>query len=349
MLILSVLGAASVGPVRAYYLWQKMDYRGAARYLERTLLPEGLILVDGVKYGTGTDAWWTKFGLSYYIGAARLKQTPVLAVERGLWDNLQSLAEPRGEVVAVLGHRTRPTSWDHQPDVVITDFADLSVIHLRQSTGETIPDAKAMLEALVRLLPRPDARFDARLALAETYAQMGMLSEAASQVVLAGRGMPDSNPAAEDLAQTIARLQPSLHVQPEDIRVGDSLSLRGYSQQPKTLRAGEAVTVTLWWETRDQMDIDYSTFVHVVGPGGRVVVQEDRPLRSRTRTTSSWDVGELVRDRHRLELPHDLEPCEYVIRIGVYYWKTGERLPVWDESGRRMTDDAIILAREGET
>jgi hypothetical protein len=97
------------------------------------------------------------------------------------------------------------------------------------------------------------------------------------------------------------------------------------------------------------MDIDYSTFVHVVEPGGRVVVQKDRPLRSRTRTTSSWDVGELVRDRHRLELPLDLGPGEHFIRMGVYYWKTGERLPVWDQSGRGIADDAIIIAPKGET
>jgi hypothetical protein len=29
--------------------------------------------------------------------------------------------------------------------------------------------------------------------------------------------------------------------------------------------------------------------------------------------------------------------------VGVYYWQTGERLPVWDEYGQRVADDAILL------
>ena len=344
ILTVSVFGALSVAPIREYYLEQKTDYRGVASYLEHRLLPGDLILVDGVKYGTGDDADWTRLCLSYYIGSVRLNQTPVLAVERGLWTNLQSIAQPGGEVVAVLARRSRAASGERQPDAVIIDFQDLAVIHLRQPSGDVNLDAKTMLQALLALLRRPDARFDVRLALAETYAHMGLPTEAASQVVLAGRDIPDGKPATDDLAQTISQLQPYVYIQPEDIRVGDSLSLRGYSQQPTTLRAGEAMTVTLWWETRDQMDIDYTTFVHVIGPDGRIVVQEDRLLRSRARPTSLWRVGEMVTDEHKLELPPDAEPGSYVIRTGVYYWETGERLPAWDRQDARLPQDTIELA-----
>ncbi|HJX39357.1 MAG TPA: glycosyltransferase family 39 protein, partial [Anaerolineae bacterium] len=342
-LVVSMFGALSVAPIREYYLEQKTDYRGVASYLEHRLLPADLILVDGVKYRTGSDADWTKVCLSYYIGPARLKETPVLPVERGLWTNLQSVAHPQGEVVAVLARQTRPASWDHRTDVVVIDFEGLSVIHLRHPTGDMILDAESMLQALLKLLQRSDARFDVRLALAETYAQMGVFAEAASQVVLAGRDTPGGNLAADDLAQTISQLEPYLHVQTEDTRVGDSLSLRGYSQQPTILQAGEAMTVTLWWETRDQMEIDYTTFLHVTAPDGRILVQEDRLLRSRARPTSLWGVGELVRDEHELELPPDAKPGQYVIKTGVYYWKTGERLPAWDRQGARLPEDTFVL------
>jgi 4-amino-4-deoxy-L-arabinose transferase-like glycosyltransferase len=343
ILIVSVVGAVAVVSITKYYYEQKTDYRGVASYLDHTLLPGDVILVDGVRYRTGEDADWTKMCLSYYISSARLRSTPLLPVDRTLGTSLQSMAQRRGEVVAVVARRSRPASWDRQTDIVVIDFQDLSVIHLRQSSGDMLLDAKAMLEALLKLLRRPDARFDVRLALAETYVRMGLFTEAASQIVLAGRDVADDNRAANDLAQTVTQLQPYLHVQTEETRVGDSLSLRGYSQQPTALRAGETITLDLWWETREQMDVDYTTFVHVIGPDGRIVVQEDKLLRSRARPTSSWRVGEVVRDEHQLVLPPDAEPGHYVVTTGVYYWQTGERLPAWDEQGQRQPDDAIPL------
>lgn len=199
-----------------------------------------------------------------------------------------------------------------------------------------------MLQALLNLLARSDARFDVRLALAETYAQRGMYTEAAFQVVLAGRDLPGSR-AADELAQTIGQLEPYLHVGTEDTAVGDYLSLRGYSQQPTTFQAGETITVTLWWETREQMDIDYTGFIHVVAPDGTILAQEDRLLRSGARATSSWRVGELVSDERQLQLPGSAKPGEYAVTTGVYYWKTGERLPVWDGGGGRLAQDTIPL------
>jgi len=344
ILTLSAFGANSLAPIREYYLEQKTDYRSVASYLAARLRPGDLILADGVENATGTEADWTKLCLSYYLGSAQVEQTPVLAVRRGMWTDLQGTVQPQGEVVAVLAHRSRPATWDDQTEVVILDYEDISVIELRQPTGEIMQDAKAMLQAAIRLLPTFGARFDVRMALAETCTRMGLFAEAATQVVLAGLDMPGGPSPAEDLAQTISQLHPYLHVQTEDIRVGDSLSLRGYSEQPTTLLAGDVITITLWWETTAQMVTDYTTFVHFVGPDGSIVAQEDRQLRSRRRPTSSWRVGELATDVHTLELPSDVELGEYVIRTGVYYWQTGERLPARDRQGTRLPEGAIELA-----
>jgi hypothetical protein len=45
-----------------------------------------------------------------------------------------------------------------------------------------------------------------------------------------------------------------------------------------------------------------------------------------------------------LHIPHDAPPGEYTIMIGVYSWESGERLPVWDERGKREPADAIALS-----
>ena len=91
------------------------------------------------------------------------------------------------------------------------------------------------------------------------------------------------------------------------------------------------------------MDRDYTAFIHILRPDGQVLVQEDRLLRSGNRPTSRWRVGEVVRDEYQLTLPPDAEPAQYVVTTGVYYWRTGERLPVWDGNGQMVTNDTIAL------
>jgi hypothetical protein len=93
------------------------------------------------------------------------------------------------------------------------------------------------------------------------------------------------------------------------------------------------------------MGRDYSVFVHVVGPDGRIQAQQDRVLLYADRPTSNWDEGQIAREDYELELAPDIPPGEYIIKVGIYYWETGERLPVWDENGQRVADDAVLLGQ----
>ena len=349
VLTVSVFGAISVAPIRDYYAVQKVDYRGVAGYLAQRLLPGDILVTDGFTYRTDQDSDWTERCLSYYMGFHGPDDTPILLVQRGFWANLRDVAESDGEISAVLGRRWKIASWDQETDVTVVDFEDLSVIHLRQPTGDLFKDAVSMLEALARLLRMPDAQFDVRLALAEAYAQMGRELDAGSQIVLASTVMPDDERAVADLAAARAQLQPSLDIQLVEMTLGDSLSLPGYNIRPTSLKAGDTVSITLWWQADVRMETDYTAFVHIRRPDGQMLVQEDTLLRSGNRPTSRWSVGEVVRDEHQLVLPSDAEPGQYLVTTGVYYWKTGERLPVWDGSGRRLADDVIILVPEGET
>ena len=92
------------------------------------------------------------------------------------------------------------------------------------------------------------------------------------------------------------------------------------------------------------MDRDYTAFVHVLGPDGQILVQEDKLLERGSLPTSGWQPGNAaVRNDYELPLPADSEPGKYRVIVGVYYWETGERLPVWDELGQRAHGDAIQL------
>jgi uncharacterized membrane protein len=110
---------------------------------------------------------------------------------------------------------------------------------------------------------------------------------------------------------------------------GDQLELKGYDLSPAVGHPGQALTLTLSWQALREIPVDYTIFVHLVDANGQLVAQQDdNPWWEIPFPTSTWQPGELLQDRHELELPPDLPPGSYTLRVGVYYWQTLERLPL---------------------
>ena len=134
-----------------------------------------------------------------------------------------------------------------------------------------------------------------------------------------GRVMAEIKPGDEDL-------------QPPTLRpanFGDQVALLGYGLSPEVGQGGDELAVTLYWQALAGMPLDYTVFMHLIGPDGQLVAQDDNgPWWEVSIPTSTWQVGEKLRDRHMLILPPDLPPGEYHLHIGLYYWQTLERLPV---------------------
>ena len=90
------------------------------------------------------------------------------------------------------------------------------------------------------------------------------------------------------------------------------------------------------------MDTDYTLFIHVLAPEDHIWAQQDSLLLSGRRPTSAWRVGETVERQYDLSLPTGTTSADRIL-VGLYYSETGERLPVWDERGQRVTNDAVLL------
>jgi len=124
---------------------------------------------------------------------------------------------------------------------------------------------------------------------------------------------------------------------------GQVIVLLGSHTGPATVRRCDIVEVSLWLQGLAEMDRDYTAFIHLMDPQGHIWAQQDRLLQHGDLPTSAWTPGEIIRERYVLELPPDAPVGEYVVKAGIYYWETGERLPLWDEHGLRATEDAIVL------
>ena len=117
------------------------------------------------------------------------------------------------------------------------------------------------------------------------------------------------------------------------------LALVGFELGTRTLRPGDALDVTLWWEALAPMVQDYVVFVHLLLPPDAVWAQQDQMPQAGAARTSTWQVGDRIEDTHTLALPLETPPGVYRIEIGVYDKDTFARLPV------AFSDQGVVLAQ----
>jgi len=107
-------------------------------------------------------------------------------------------------------------------------------------------------------------------------------------------------------------------------------------------QAGQVLPLTLYWKAIDRVLGDYSIFLHLLGPDGQRVAQDDGPALSGLQPMPYWLEGELLPDRRSLQLPGDLQPGQYRLEVGLYGLDDGDRLPIVDASGSYL-GEALTL------
>ena len=109
----------------------------------------------------------------------------------------------------------------------------------------------------------------------------------------------------------------------------DGLRLQGYDLLP----APGAPTLRLFWETGEGVASDWITYIHLHSPQGERIAQFDGPALAGLQPTSQWQTDSLYIDRRQLVLPAGLEPGDYLLRIGLYNFESGERMPFRPDFG----------------
>jgi hypothetical protein len=123
------------------------------------------------------------------------------------------------------------------------------------------------------------------------------------------------------------------------------VALLGYDLTSPTVRRGEALTLTLYWRALDEMETDYTVFVHLLGPQGTMTAQRDRQPVDGSYPTSLWMAGEGVADRYTLTVPPQAPAGEHRLRAGMYVARTGARLTV-DQTAQDYVPLHPIIVKE---
>lgn len=231
--------------------------------------------------------------------------------------------------------------------------------------------------------PRPvlvldDPKLPERRGRDSLHARLMAFAEGAGRIVLVEGGTPEAlalSPAATSwiersfrrvgesevagvrLVEYVPRELPRLL---EPARFGDEITLVGAELGTASIRAGEPLSVRLFWKASRKPGHDYTVFVHLVVPAptgaapGQIVAQRDtQPLGGRYPTTD-WQAGESVADELTIDLPSEIAAGEYTLVVGVYDQATGQRLPIAGQpAGRDSLDlgsalgSVRVLAADG--
>ncbi|MBI4300049.1 MAG: glycosyltransferase family 39 protein, partial [Chloroflexi bacterium] len=135
-----------------------------------------------------------------------------------------------------------------------------------------------------------------------------------------------------------------------DASFGKQLRLLGYSLEGTvpapdgvpTAKVGDVIALTLRWQAEGKPDKAYTVFTHLLDKQQYVWAQHDSPPAGNTRPTNTWNPGDMVEDRHGLQVPPGTPPGEYQVEVGVYDPATGVRLPVLDATGETNGDRILF-------
>ena len=166
---------------------------------------------------------------------------------------------------------------------------------------------------------------------------------------------PDGQPIGHDVARLAAlgTLPPAGYpalagaVEPVRLRFGDGLLLTGV-QLPAALSPGETVAIGLQCEAAAPVFEDYTAFFHLVrlaSEDATPLAQRDWPALGPDLPTSALVPGHAIGVVHTLDLPADLPPGEYALRMGMYTHPSLDRAPVHDQEDRALPGSFVELAR----
>ncbi len=123
----------------------------------------------------------------------------------------------------------------------------------------------------------------------------------------------------------------------------NGLSLVGYDLQQER-RAGQWILhLVLYWHARAHPGADYTVFAQALDAEGNFVSGWDNQPCHTTCPTSTWQVGEYLRDEYTVRVDQPQSERPYMLQVGAYDTQTNQRLHLL-ANGEPTPEDRIILA-----
>jgi hypothetical protein len=122
---------------------------------------------------------------------------------------------------------------------------------------------------------------------------------------------------------------------PVNFRLGETIWLKGYTLDRETVRPGERIHLSLYWETTRPVTQDHKVFVQVIDLADLAKAgQRDGAPGCARYPTTIWLPGSLIADHYTLALEPDARPGRYTVLVGIY--NSDGRLELFGEDGQSL-------------
>jgi len=112
----------------------------------------------------------------------------------------------------------------------------------------------------------------------------------------------------------------------EQVYFGDQFRLERFKVGPRSLVAGDAVRIILFWRALVETDKDYVVILLLKDRQGRRWAQHEMKPQGGWRPTDTWTKGDLMQDNHALMVPWGTPPGEYHLELQLYSPELGHSL-----------------------
>jgi len=267
------------------------------------------------------------------------------------------LTRSLGDQVELLGYNLSPITfrpgdplpltlfWRAQSDLY-TDYFVLLQLQAEDGTGWTLHRARpadgsypttlweqgeVLREQLDARIPAdvPSGRYALTVGLADTGSGEDLGLTSLAELTVEGRPRTFEVPPIQHLLE---------------VNLGHQVELLGYDLDTTQLKAGDTLSLTLYWKALSEMETSYTVFIHLLDSEDKIWGQRDSLPGNGALPTTGWLPGEFIMDEYEIPVQPDAPPGQYVIEIGMYQAETGQRLPIL-EQGREVVDDRILLGR----
>ncbi len=137
-------------------------------------------------------------------------------------------------------------------------------------------------------------------------------------------------------------------------RLDQEITLVGYTlnatagEDLDEVKPNDTLILDLYWRVDRKLEEDYTVFVHLLGQAynpktqGPVWGQHDSQPANGGYVTTQWLVGDVIVDRHTMQVDAKAPPGPYRVEVGMYTVQDGQRLAVISSDGQLLGDRVLL-------
>ena len=128
-----------------------------------------------------------------------------------------------------------------------------------------------------------------------------------------------------------------------NITFANNIQLVAVDQPPSAASRNDQLAFTLYWQTKQQPEANYTVFLQLLNEQGELIASGDGLPMGGQYATRAWLPNHTIPDTHFIMIPEGIPSGSYRVKTGLYLAETGERLPALDASENPLADHAYTI------